>query len=70
MADQTHQPTVSSSPQASAAHQKQDVSLLIFPPIVHTIWGLILLAGFGLGMLMQVQSTEAWMLGIGEKRPG
>ncbi len=62
MPDQTTHPPLSSSSPASTA-QKQDVSLLIFPPIVHTIWGMILLGGFALGMLMQVQSTEAWMLG-------
>lgn len=52
----TNTPARSQSPQ-------HDVSMLIFPPIVHTVWGMVLLVGFVLGMMLQIQSTEAWMLG-------
>jgi hypothetical protein len=45
------------------AAKQHDISMLVFPPIVHVVWGLVLIGGFILGMMMQIQSTEAWMLG-------
>ncbi len=47
-----------SAPATSAGH----VSRLVYPPIVHVIWGIILLIAFILGSMLQVQTNEAWML--------
>lgn len=43
---------------ASVSH----ISRLVYPPIVHIIWGIILLGVFVIGSLLQVQTSEAWML--------
>lgn len=47
----------------NAPAKQHDVSMLVFPPIVHAVWGVVLLIGFFFGMLLQMQSTEAWMQG-------
>jgi len=56
MADQTTTTTQRSS--ASATH----VSRLVYPPIVHVVWGAILVLIFLLGCLIQMQTNEAWFL--------
>ncbi len=52
------------SAQAQApARRHNEVGVMAFPPLVHLIWGAILLLGNIAGNMMQVQSTQAWFLG-------
>ncbi len=44
--------------QASTGH----ASRLVYPPIVHVVWGVILLAFFVFGCMIQVQTNEAFFL--------
>lgn len=37
--------------------------IMTYPPIVHIVWGIILLAGNIAGNMLQIQSTQAWFLG-------
>jgi hypothetical protein len=54
--------TTASTSSTSRSHT--DLAVLTFPPIVHVIWGLMLLAGMVIGTMMQVQTTQAWVLGV------
>src|SRR2546423_219915 len=44
------------------ASAKAEASVFTFPPIVHLVWGVLLIAGNVFGNMMQVTSTQAWFL--------
>lgn len=52
-------PTASAKPAAKS----QEVGIMTFPPLVHLTWGIILLLGNIIGNMLQVQSTQSWLLG-------
>lgn len=60
------QTTTGKAAASPAAHQ--DTAILIFPPIVHVIFGGVLLLIWILANMMQVQTSEAWFLGTESAR--
>jgi len=47
---------------AAASKGSTEIGIMTFPPIVHLIWGVLLLIGNIGGNMLQVQSTESWFL--------
>ncbi len=48
---------------STAPAKRTEIGILAFPPLVHLIWGIVLLVGNIAGNMMQIQSTQAWFLG-------
>lgn len=47
---------------AAGHNNSLHTSRLVYPPIVHVIWGAILVGFFIAGCMMQVQTNQAWFL--------
>ncbi len=56
------QAPVMQKPAPSTGASVSHISRLVYPPIVHVIWGLLLIGVFVIGSMLQVQTSEAWML--------
>jgi hypothetical protein len=41
--------------------EDQDTSILLFPPIVHVLFGIVLVSVFIIGCIMSMQTSEAWI---------
>jgi hypothetical protein len=45
-------------------HQPSDTAILMFPPIVHVIFGIVLECVFLVGCIMSMQTSEAWIMSL------
>ncbi|TMC16390.1 MAG: hypothetical protein E6J34_20125 [Chloroflexi bacterium] len=52
-------PTPDTSPTPSA--NQTDTSILLFPPIVHVLFGIVLVIVFLVGCIMSMQTSESWI---------
>lgn len=48
----------------SQSTTQQDTSILLFPPIVHVLFGIVLVGVFLIGCIMSMQTSEAWIRGF------